>query len=119
MYIHESTERRIRRDLLGVDCSLVAYNGVIRQCLISSPNDIPENDLLIVHREIVRWNGAYGSTFRTSITPINWNINAAAEYGRPPQDIIDNQLVDTCDMAIALFATRLGTPTSPAVAIVS
>jgi hypothetical protein len=66
---------------------------------------------LIVHREIVRWNGAYGSTFRTSITPINWNINAAAEHGRPPQDVIDNQLVDSCDMGIALFATRLGTPT--------
>jgi hypothetical protein len=93
----------------------VAYNGVIRQCLISSPNDIPETDLLIVHQEITRWNGAYGSTFRTSITPINWNINAAAEYGRPAQDVINDQLVDACDMGIALFATRLGTPTRDSV----
>lgn len=29
----------------------------------------------------------------------------------PPQDIIDEQLVDVCDMGIALFANRLGTPT--------
>ncbi len=93
----------------------MGYQGTIRHCLISSPSDIPDDDLLIVHREIVRWNGAYGSTFRTSVTPINWNINAAAEYGRPAQDAINDQLVDACDMGIALFATRLGTPTRDSV----
>jgi hypothetical protein len=41
-----------------------------------------------------------------------WNISAA-EYGAPPQEIIDKQLVDDCDMGIALFGNRLGTPTGP------
>jgi hypothetical protein len=88
----------------------VAYEGTIRQCLISAPGDLA-NDLLIVHSEIIRWNADHGRTYRTSITPVVWNINSAAEYGQPPQDIIDEQLVDVCDMGIALFANRLGTPT--------
>jgi|tagenome__1003787_1003787.scaffolds.fasta_scaffold20964520_6 hypothetical protein len=45
----------------------------------------------------------HGRTYRTSIAPVVWNINAGAEYGQSPQDIIDKQLVNVCDMGIALF----------------
>lgn len=96
-----------------VKFTAVSYPGTIRQCLMSAPGDMA-SDLQIVHREIIRWNGGYGRTFRTAITPVIWNINAAAEYGASAQDAINKQLVDPSDMGIALFGTRLGTRTKNA-----
>jgi hypothetical protein len=84
---------------------------MIRQCLISAPGDVPATDLSIVHKEINRWNGVYGPTFATAVTPISWGTHAAAEFGDAPQEILNKQIVDDCDMCIALFARRLGTAT--------
>jgi hypothetical protein len=89
----------------------MSYDGIIRQCLISSPIDVPRGDLAIIRTEINRWNGVYGPQFRTSITPISWGLHAAAEFGQTPQEILNKQLVDRCDMCIAIFARRLGTAT--------
>ena len=89
----------------------MAYSGTIRRCLISSPSDVPHGDLTIVRNQMNRWNGVYGQTFATAIIPISWGTHAAAEFGQAPQEILNKQLVDRCDMCIAIFATRLGTAT--------
>jgi hypothetical protein len=90
------------------------YWGMVQQCLISSPSDVPSEDLKIIHREITWWNGMFGRLFSTAITPMSWGTHAAAELGEPPQDILNRQLVDQCDMCIAVFARRLGTRTNKA-----
>ncbi len=46
--------------------------------------------------------------------PISWGQHAAAVFGRPPQEIINEQLVDECDGCIAIFHMRLGTATESA-----
>jgi hypothetical protein len=92
----------------------VAYSGIIRHCLISAPGDVEPGDLAIIRNQINRWNGLYGRIFGASIIPISWGTHAAAEFGRAPQEIINKQLVDRCDMCIAVFAARLGTPTKNA-----
>jgi hypothetical protein len=67
--------------------------------------------LLIIQQSINRWNGVYGEQFGSIIMPISWGTHAAAEFGQPPQQILNRQLVDKCDACIAIFANRLGTPT--------
>jgi hypothetical protein len=89
----------------------MAYPGTIRRCLISGPSDIPDSDLAVVHKTINHWNGLYGERYESVIIPISWGSHAAAEFGRGPQAILNEQLVDSCDMCIAMFWTRLGTPT--------
>jgi hypothetical protein len=89
----------------------MAYSGTIRRCLISSPSDVATSDLTIVRNQMNRWNGVYGHTFATAVIPISWGTHAAAEFGQAPQEILNKQLVDRCDMCIAIFATRLGTET--------
>jgi hypothetical protein len=89
----------------------MAYSGTIRRCLISSPGDVAHGDLTIVRNQMNRWNGVYGDTFATAIIPISWGTHAAAEFGQAPQEILNKQLVDRCDMCIAIFAARLGTAT--------
>ena len=92
----------------------MAYTGVVRHCLISCPSDIPKTDLAIVHQAINRWNGIYGPGFGTVVVPISWGSHAAAEFGQAPQEILNGQIVDNCDMCIAMFWIRLGTPTANA-----
>jgi hypothetical protein len=89
----------------------VAYSALVRRLLISCPGDVPAHDLAVVHKAINRWNGIYGTAFSAVIVPISWGTHAAAEFGQPPQDILNKQLVDECDICLALFANRLGTPT--------
>ncbi|MDX6261094.1 MAG: hypothetical protein QOH84_2782 [Kribbellaceae bacterium] len=92
----------------------MAYSGTIRKFLISCPGDVPASDLALIHRTINRWNGVYGEQFATSVVPISWGEHAAAEFGKPPQAALNDQLVDRCDGCIAIFANRLGTPTESA-----
>jgi hypothetical protein len=89
------------------------YPGVIQQCLISSPSDVPPGDLQI-HRSITWWNGWLGSLFGTVITRISWGAHAAAEFGEPPQEALNRQIVYKCDICIAIFRARLGTRTKNA-----
>jgi hypothetical protein len=89
----------------------MAYSGLIRRLLISCPSDLPMSDLAVVHKAINRWNGVYGHSFGAAIIPISWGTHAAAEFGGAPQELLNRQLVDGCDMCLALFANRLGTRT--------
>lgn len=92
----------------------MAYSALVRRLLISCPGDVPISDLTVVQRAITRWNGIYGEGFGAVVVPISWGDHAAAEFGNPPQDLLNKQLVDRCDICIALFANRLGTPTAKA-----
>jgi hypothetical protein len=92
----------------------MSYSVVAHRMLISCPSDVPVDDLRVVHQAINRWNGVYGRAFGAAVLPISWGTHAAAEFGAPPQDIINKQLVDQSDICLALFASRLGTPTASA-----
>jgi hypothetical protein len=92
----------------------MAYSALVRRLLISSPGDVPLTDLAIVQKAVNRWNGIYGESFGTAVLPTSWGTHAAAEFGRPPQDILNQQLVDRSDICLALLANRLGTPTAAA-----
>ena len=92
----------------------MAYSGLIRRFLISCPSDVLIEDLGIIRHEIDHWNGVYGEGFGTAVLPISWSQHAAAEFGDHPQNLINKQLVDSCDGCIAIFANRIGTPTEEA-----
>jgi hypothetical protein len=63
---------------------------------------------------ILRWNASYGPSFGSVVVPVSWRENAAARYGSHPQATLNEQLVDRADVVIALFWSRIGTPTPTA-----
>ena len=78
--------------------------------LISCPGDIT------TEREIAKivvdeFNHLYSSTFGVSLILKYWGTDVYPESGGKPQDLINAQLVDKCDAAIAVFWTRFGSPT--------
>jgi len=93
----------------------MTYRTMATTLLISAPSDVPDEDLATVRLAVSQWNVSYGRAFGLTIIPVSWTEHAVSEFGERPQEIINKQLVDFADIALALFADRLGTDTGKAV----
>jgi len=85
-------------------------NGTIYRALIASPSDcvkerssIPE----IIHS----WNSVHSFHSKIILEPVLWETHVVPELGDRPQEIVNKQIVDSCDFLIGAFWTRIGTPT--------
>lgn len=92
----------------------MAYPATVLRALISCPSDVAIDDVRGIQTAIGRWNVLLGERFGAIVVPVHWSEHAAAAFGAPPQDILNEQLVDTVDFGIAVFWSRLGSPTQVA-----
>lgn len=92
----------------------MAYKTLVLHLLISAPADVPDEDLAVIRKTISQWNLTFGRAVGLTVLPVSWSEHAATEFGERPQEIINGQIVEESDLAIALFYDRLGTPTSEA-----
>jgi hypothetical protein len=83
------------------------------RALIASPSDTREERLLIP-TVLHEWNTLHTAAYGVVFLPNTWEIHSSPELGDRPQAIINRQVVDTCDLLIGAFWTRLGTPTGEA-----
>jgi nucleoside 2-deoxyribosyltransferase len=60
------------------------------------------------------WNSANSRSQSVSLQALRWELDAVPSTGDGPQQTINKQLVETSDILIAVFWTRLGTPTDVA-----
>ncbi|GFZ78075.1 hypothetical protein GCM10011359_02800 [Nesterenkonia alkaliphila] len=65
----------------------------------------------MVRKTISQWNLNFGRTIGLTVPPVSWTEHAVAEFGERPQAILNGQIVEEADLAVALFRDRLGTPT--------
>lgn len=88
----------------------MSFDATVLKVLIASPADVSEerkNIPLI----IAKWNRLNAETTKIVLLPVKWETHSAPLLGDRPQGIVNNQVVTTCDMAIGVFGTRLGSPT--------
>jgi hypothetical protein len=87
--------------------------SLVFRVLVASPSDCAAERVAV--REVVtEWNAIYSLSERVIIEPVFWESHARPALGARPQEIINEQLVADCDLAIGTFWTRLGTPTGKA-----
>jgi len=91
----------------------MAYAARVIQILIASPGDV-QKEREIISEVIYEWNYVNSRDRSIVLLPIRWETHASPEMGSAPQAVINKQIVDYCDMAVAVFWTRLGTPTDEA-----
>lgn len=91
----------------------MSYSANVFRILIASPSDVREERDIISH-VIQEWNDLYSYEKKVVLLPLRWETHASPELGARPQDIINREVVDLCDMAIGVFWTRIGTPTGKA-----
>lgn len=92
----------------------MAYTTLALHLLISAPSDVPRRDMEVIRRTISQWNVNFGRVVGLTVLPISWTEHAVAEFGERPQALLNEQVVDDADLAVALFCDRLGTPTGEA-----
>lgn len=84
-------------------------NFTVYKVLISSPSDV-RTDASAIADVLKEWSETEGKRQSVLIEPVMWETHAVPEMGDSPQHIINKQLVDSCDLTIALFKARIGTP---------
>ena len=86
------------------------FDATAVEILIASPSDVlDERDIAV--EVIADWNRSYSLEQRVVLLPRRWETHSAPELGDRPQEVVNRQVVDQCDLVIAIFWTRLGTPT--------
>ena len=88
----------------------MSYNATVFKVLIASPGDITF-EIKIVREVIQEWNSVHSETRGIVLLPVGWETNSTPEMGDRPQEIINKQIVDKCDMLVGVFWTRIGTTT--------
>ncbi len=92
----------------------MAYPTLALHLLISAPGDVPTEDMAVIRKTISQWNLNLGRVVGLTVLPVSWTEHAVAEFGERPQAILNHQIVEEADLAVALFYDRLGTPTGEA-----
>jgi hypothetical protein len=65
----------------------------------------------VVEKAILSWNQDRAHGERVVLLPIRWETDAVPEMGSDGQSVTNRQLVDRADVVIALFHSRVGSPT--------
>ena len=81
--------------------------------LIASPSDLTE-ERHAAARAIYDWNDEHAVAESVVLLPVMWETHATPQSGLRPQEVINHQLVQRCDMLIGMFWTRTGTSTGVA-----
>ena len=78
--------------------------------LISCPSDVEEY-VSNVKQAIQKFNCTYGDSKNIRLFPKYWKEVAYAQSGGRPQELLNHQIVENSDIAIAFFGTKFGEPT--------
>ena len=77
---------------------------------IASPGDVPE-ERAAVPKIVMRWNSRND---HATLNALMWEFASVPELGSHPQQVLDRQIVDKSDLLVAIFYSKLGTPTPSA-----
>lgn len=88
----------------------MARQARVLEILIASPGDVVKARDSIAEA-IHTWNAVNSRRSGVILQPLRWEVDAVPELGARPQAIINQQIVDSADILIGAFWTRLGTET--------
>ena len=90
------------------------FEARVLRVLIASPSDVSTERALIP--DIINdWNAINAVHSKFILMPIKWETHSAPMLGSRPQAVINQQLVQDCDLLVGVFWTRIGTDTGVAV----
>ncbi len=91
----------------------MSYQATVYDVMIASPGDVQtERDIA---REVVyEWNNVHSRSRQIVLQPTGWETHASPSMEDRAQGVINYQILKHCDLLVAIFWTRLGTPTGKA-----
>jgi hypothetical protein len=80
------------------------------RCLLMSPNDVGD-EREAANRAVNEWNAHIGEILGARVELVRWETHSVPDLSGKPQTVLNKQIVDDCEIGIAIFWSRLGTPT--------
>jgi hypothetical protein len=81
--------------------------------MIASPGDVSA-ERQTIRNVIHEWNDIHAKDRATVLLPVGWDTHTFPEMNGRAQGIISKQILRDCDLLVAVFWTRLGSPTGVA-----
>ena len=91
----------------------MSFTATTYRVLIASPSDLTE-EREAATIAINDWNAQHAAAEGIVLLPVKWETHARPESGVRPQGAVNAQIVQTCDILIGMFWTKLGTDTGVA-----
>ena len=88
----------------------MSYKATVIKIMIASPSDVRE-EREIIRDVIAEWNVINSEQKRIQLMPVGWESHSYPIMGDRAQEIINYQLLKDCDLLVATFWTRFGSPT--------
>ena len=88
----------------------MSYDARVFNVMIASPSDVA-SEREIVREVIYDWNAVHSERENIVLLPVGWESHSSPEMGARPQEIINRQTLDGCDLLVGIFGTRIGTDT--------
>lgn len=85
----------------------MVYPAHVVHVLIASPSDVAA-ERAALREAIWEFNDEHTPANKVVLLPRTWEKNSTPRLGASPQDILDEQIVDSSDIAIGIFWTRIG-----------
>lgn len=88
----------------------MSYQAKVYKVFIASPSDVLR-ERNTVRSVIAHWNSINAESQKAVLLPIGWDTHSAPESSKTAQDYINEEILDTCDILIGIFWTKVGNPT--------
>jgi hypothetical protein len=92
---------------------MMSFSSETYRVLIASPSDLSQEREAATDA-INEWNAQHAAVEGIVLLPVKWETHAVPEIGQRPQEAINQQLVQDCDILVGMFWTKLGTATGAA-----
>lgn len=92
----------------------MSFTATVLRVAIASPSDV-QDARNAVEKALHDWNAANSASKKIVLLPWRWETSSVPLLGSHPQELINEQGIDSADILIAIFGSRLGAPTPDAV----
>lgn len=89
------------------------FKATVFNVLIASPGDV-DLERNIVREVVYEWNAIHSSATGIVFQPVGWETHSHPSMGDRAQGVLNEQILKDADLLVAIFWTRLGTPTGEA-----
>jgi len=88
----------------------MSKNVTLYNLLISCPSDV-KDEVELIKAAVDEFNELYADQLDIAIKTKHWKKSSYAQSGGKPQKLLNEQIVNDCDAAVAIFWTKFGSPT--------